>query len=397
MVVAKRSVRDIDWQGKRALVRVDFNVPFERGTTVISDDVRLREALPTIRLLRDGGAAVVLVTHLGRPGGTRRPDLELGPVAQRLAELLGAPVQYVHDAAGDLAQTQARALRSRDVLLVENVRFYAGEESNEPAFAEGLARLADVFVNDAFGTAHRAHASTTGVARYLPSVAGLLMEREIGVLGQVLDDPQRPLAVVLGGAKVSDKIGVLEHLLARTEVVIIGGGMAATFLKAQGLATGQSVVEEDRLDFCRAVLRRAEAGDIALHLPQDIVVAQELVPDTDSRTVAVTAIPEGWLIADIGPASTRQIADILGSMGTVVWNGPMGVFEVPPFDRGTRNVAEALAESDAFTVIGGGSTAEAVAHLGLAGQMDHVSTGGGASLEFLEGRVLPGIAALEDA
>ena len=395
--MAKRSVRDVDWQGKRALVRVDFNVPFERGTTVISDDVRLREALPTIRLLRDGGAAVVLVTHLGRPGGTPRSELELGPIAQRLAELLGAPVQYVHDAAGDLAQVQARALQARDVLLVENVRFYAGEERNEPAFAESLARLADVFVNDAFGTAHRAHASTTGVAHYLPSVAGLLMEREIGMLGRVLNDPRRPLAVVLGGAKVSDKIGVLEHLLARTDVLVIGGGMAATFLKAQGLATGQSVVEEDRLDFCRAVLRGAETGGIALHLPQDVVVAQELVPDTESRTVAATAVPEGWLIADIGPGSAREFTDVLGSAGMVVWNGPMGVFEVPPFDRGTRNVAEALAQSDAFTVVGGGSTAEAVAHLGLAGQMDHVSTGGGASLEFLEGRVLPGIAALEDA
>ena len=394
--MTKKTINDVDWSGKRALVRVDFNVPFERGTTTISDDVRIRAALPTIRHLQAEGARVVLCTHLGRPSGEQDPELELAPVAERLAELTGSPVQYVHDAAGDLAREQANALEPGELLLLENLRFYSDEEANGAEFAESLAQLGDVYVNDAFGTAHRAHASTEGVAHYLPAVAGLLMEQEITMLGSVLESPRRPLAAVLGGAKVSDKIAVLERLMTQADAIFIGGGMAATFFKARGYGIGSSLVEEDRVGACGAIMKRAEGGGPALHLPADVVITDELEQDAQFRVVAADRVPRGWMIVDIGPATAKSFADGLGSMGTVVWNGPMGVFEIPPFDAGTRAVAEALAKSGAVTVIGGGSTAEAVDHLGLADRMTHVSTGGGASLEFLEGKLLPGVAALQD-
>ena len=392
----KKSVRDIAWGGKRALVRVDFNVPFERGGARISDDSRIRAALPTIEHLRGQGAAVILVTHLGRPKGRPDPALELGPIAERLCELLGAPVTYVHDAAGADARARAEELNPGDVLLLENIRFYPGEEANSDAFAAALARLADAYVNDAFGTAHRAHASTERVAAHLPACAGLLMEKELAYLGAVLESPERPLAAVFGGAKVSDKVKVLDRLLPQADAVFIGGGMAASFLKAQGHGVGDSLVEEDLIDFCGGAVRRAEESGVALHLPQDVAIAQRIEPGAPTQVVTADAVPEGWMILDIGPRAAAAFAAALRGMKTIVWNGPMGVAEVSPFDQGSRAVAQALAESGATTVIGGGSTAEAVAAFGLADNMSHVSTGGGASLEFLEGAELPGVAALDD-
>ena len=390
--MAKRTVHDVDWQGKRALVRVDFNVPFD-AAGAISDDARIREALPTIAHIREGGASVVLGTHLGRPGGKRADDLELAPIAERLAELLGAPVEYVHDAPGDVARERASTLDAGDVLLLENLRFWPGEEANDPAFAEALAALANVYVNDAFGAAHRAHASTEGVAHLLPAVAGLLMEREVAFLSRVLDDPVRPLAALLGGAKVSDKLRVLQRLIGHADAIYVGGGMAATFLAARGLPIGASLVENDLIEACAAMIETAGA---ALHLPTDVVVAERIEPGAPTQTVPADGVPDGWMVLDVGPETAAAFARELAGMGTVVWNGPMGVFEVPPFDAGTRAVAEALAASSAVSVVGGGSTAEAVAHMGLADKMTHVSTGGGASLEFLEGKVLPGMAALDD-
>jgi len=394
--VAKQTVRDIDWAGKRALVRVDFNVPFERGTSRISDDMRIREALPTINHLRNAGASVVLCTHLGRPGGRLDADLQLGPVAKRLSELLSTPVEYVHDAPGVDAHRMASALNQGDVLLLENVRFWPEEELNDDTFASSLAGLADVYVNDAFGTAHRAHASTEGVARHLPAVAGLLMEKEVSFLGQVLNDPHRPLAALLGGAKVSDKLKILERLMGHADAIFVGGGMAATFLKAKGLSIGDSLLEEEMVEFCGDVIRRCAADGPPLYLPEDVVIAQQLEAGVESKTVPASSIPAGWIVLDIGEETASDYAKKLGGMGTVVWNGPMGVFEVPPFHIGTRLVAEGLAMGSAVSVIGGGSTSEAVAQLGLADEMTHVSTGGGASLEFLEGKELPGVAALDD-
>ena len=393
----KRTIRDFDWQDKRALVRVDFNVPFERGTTRISDDVRIREAVPTIEHLRGQGAAVVLCTHLGRPDGKRVPDLELGPVVERLSELLGAPVRYVHDAPGDEAKAAAGALAAGGVLMLDNIRFWPGEEANDPDFAAALASLADAYVNDAFGTAHRAHASTEGVAHRLPAMAGLLMEKEITFLGGVLEHPARPLAALLGGAKVSDKLQVLGRLIGHADELFVGGGMAGTFLKAQGYEIGASLLEEDLINFCADTMERAAAASTPITLPEDVVVAERIEPDVPTSVVGIGDIPANAMVLDIGPRTAASYAQRLAAMSSVVWNGPMGVFEVPPFHEGTRIVAEAIASGSVVSVIGGGSTAEAVAHLGLAERMSHVSTGGGASLEFLEGRELPGVAALDDA
>ena len=392
----KRTIRDFDWQGKRALVRVDFNVPFERGTTRISDDVRIREAVPTIEHLRGQGAAVVLCTHLGRPDGKRVPDLELGPIVERLSELLGAPVGYVHDAPGDEAKAAAGALAAGGVLMLDNIRFWPGEEANDPDFAAALASLADAYVNDAFGTAHRAHASTEGVAHRLPAMAGLLMEKEITFLGGVLEHPARPLAALLGGAKVSDKLQVLGRLIGHADELFVGGGMAGTFLKAQGYEIGASLLEEDLINFCADTMERAAAASTPITLPEDVVVAERIEPDVPTSVVGIGDIPANAMVLDIGPRTAASYAQRLAAMSSVVWNGPMGVFEVPPFHEGTRIVAEAIASGSVVSVIGGGSTAEAVAHLGLAERMSHVSTGGGASLEFLEGRELPGVASLDD-
>ena len=393
---AKRTIRDVDWTGKRALVRVDFNVPFEHGTSVISDDVRIREALPTLNYLRGAGAAVVIATHLGRPGGERRPEFELSPIAERLAQLLGANVSYVHDAIGSNAREQAERLGPGEVLLLENIRFYPGEEANSEVFAIALSRLGNVFVNDAFGTAHRAHASTEGVTHHMPAVAGLLMERELAFLGGVLESPERPFGAISGGAKVSDKVKVLERLLDNADAMFIGGGMAATFFKAKELDVGASLVEEELVGFCGGLLERAEQGGTVLHLPTDVVVAREIAEGVPHEVAAPDAIPPDSMVLDIGPETAQAWASEVARLRTAVWNGPLGVAEVPPFDHGSRAIAQALVDSGATTIIGGGSTAEAVAAFGLADRMTHVSTGGGASLEFLGGTVLPGVAALED-
>jgi len=389
MALNKKTVRDIDVHGKRVLVRCDFNVPLEEG--VISDDRRITESLPTIRYLLDHGAAVILASHLGRPKGGASPEFSLGPVAKRLSELLGLEVALAPDCVGEEVRVMSHALAPGQVLLLENVRFHPEEEANDPAFAAELASVAELFVNDAFGTAHRAHASTEGVARYLPAVAGFLIEKELKFLGEALESPRRPFVAILGGAKVKDKIGVIESLLPKVDALLIGGGMAYTFLKAKGYEIGKSLLDESNLEFARRAVDSPK-----IHLPEDTVAAHELTEDAPNRVVPASAIPADQMGADIGPATIDAFRKIIDSAGTVVWNGPMGVFELSPFSAGTRAIAQAMAESDAVTIVGGGDSAAAVEQFGLAEKMSHVSTGGGASLEFLEGKELPGIAALQD-
>ncbi len=391
----KQTIRDIEVDGKRVLVRVDFNVELERGR--ISDDGRLRAALPTIRRLRERGAVVILCSHLGRPSGKVVEDMRLAPIGRRLSELLGVDVTCVDECVGPKVEDAVRKAKPGDVLLLENLRFHPEEERNDLDFARSLASVADVFVDDGFGVAHRAHASTEGVTNFLPSVAGFLMEREVEILGSVLESPERPLVVALGGAKVSDKIGVLENFLDKVDTLLIGGGMAATFLKARGLPVGNSLVEDERLDLARDMMRRAEENGISLLIPVDVVVADSFASEARSRTVDVEDVPDGWYIMDIGHKTLDVFRAEAARGKTILWNGPMGVFEFQAFSRGTRELAAALASLDgATTVLGGGSTAEAVNSLGLADRITHVSTGGGASLEFLEGRTLPGVAALLD-
>lgn len=391
MSLDKKTVRDADVAGKRVLVRCDFNVPLEGGE--ITDDRRIVEALPTIRYLLDRGASVVLASHLGRPKGAT-PELSLAPVARRLSEHLGRPVALLPDAVGDDVQARVAALAPGEVALLENVRFHPEEEANDPAFAQTLASLADLYVNDAFGTAHRAHASTEGVARYRPAYAGFLIEKEIAFLGRALADPERPFVAVLGGAKVKDKIAVIDSLLPKVDRLIVGGGMAFTFLASRGLEIGRSLLDEGSLEFAARVL--AEAGDKVL-LPVDVVVARELSETAATEIVSVESIPADAIGADIGPRTSALFADAIRPAGTVVWNGPMGVFEMKPFEAGTRAIAQALAECTGTTIVGGGDSAAAIELFGLAEKVSHVSTGGGASLEFLEGKELPGIAALLDA
>jgi len=387
----KKTVRDVDVRGKRVLVRVDFNVPLAEGK--VADDTRIRAALPTIRYLIEQGARVILMSHLGRPKGQVKEELRMAPVAARLSELLGQPVLTADDCIGPQVQALVKELKPGQVLLLENTRFHPEERKNDPDFARELASLAEVYVNDAFGTAHRAHASTEGVAHYLPAVAGFLMEREIEFLGKALESPERPFVAILGGAKISDKIGVIENLLGKVDVLLIGGGMANTFFKAQGYEVGESLVEDESLDTAREML--AKAGD-KLVLPVDVVVADAFAADAQSKIVGVDAVPAGWRILDIGPRTVALFKDKLAGAKTVVWNGPMGVFEFPKFATGTVEIAKALAELDAMTIIGGGDSVAAVYQAGLADKMTHISTGGGASLEFLEGKTLPGIAALAD-
>ena len=391
----KQTIRDIEVDGKRVLVRVDFNVELERGR--ISDDGRLRAALPTIRHLRERGAVVILCSHLGRPSGKVVEDMRLAPIGRRLSELLGVEVTCVDECVGPKVEDAVREAKPGDVLLLENLRFHPEEERNDLDFARSLASVADVFVDDGFGVAHRAHASTEGVTNFLPSVAGFLMEREVEILGSVLESPERPLVVALGGAKVSDKIGVLENFLDKVDTLLIGGGMAATFLKAKGLPVGNSLVEDERLDLALDMMRRAEENGISLLIPADVVVADSFAAEARSRTVDVEDVPDGWYIMDIGHKTLDVFRAEAARGKTILWNGPMGVFEFQAFSRGTRELAAALASLDgATTILGGGSTAEAVNSLGLADRITHVSTGGGASLEFLEGRTLPGVAALLD-
>jgi phosphoglycerate kinase len=388
----KRTVRDVDVKGKRVLVRVDFNVPLKDG--IVADDRRIRAALPTIQYLLDHGAAVVLMSHLGRPKGEPKPEFRMNPVADRLGELLGRPITKLGDCVGVEVENTVKAMKPGDVILLENTRFKPGETKNDPMLAEGLAQLGEVFVNDAFGAAHRAHASTAGVAQHLPSVAGFLMEKELNYLGRALADPERPFLAVLGGAKISDKIGVIQNLLSKVDSLLIGGGMANTFFKAQGLDVGDSLVEDEALDTARELLE--SAGDL-LVLPVDCVVADRFDAEAEAQIVPVDQVPAGWRILDIGPASVAHFSNRLAAAKTVVWNGPMGVFEFPRFAEGTFAIARALAGlKGATTIIGGGDSAAAVEQSGLAGKMSHISTGGGASLEFLEGKELPGVAALMD-
>ena len=386
---------DLDLDGVTALVRVDFNVPFTSDRSAISDDSRIRASLPTIEYLLARDCRVVLCCHIGRPEGRVVSELSVAPVAERLSELVGRPVPVSPDCVGPEPESQARALPPGGVMMLENLRFHPGEEANAPEFARGLAALAGVYVNDAFGAAHRAHASTAGVARLLPGAAGFLMHREVDVLGSALNAPRRPLVAILGGAKVSDKIKVLEHLTTKVDKLLIGGGMGAAFLKANGLDVGASLVEDDSLGAAREICAAADRRGVDLLLPTDVVVADSFSESAAHRVVDVGAIPNGWMIMDIGPVTAAAYAGAVEGAGTVVWNGTMGVSEWLPFCHGTERVARALAGlGDAVTVLGGGSTAEAVQALGLADSMTHVSTGGGASLEFLEGRTLPGVEAL---
>ncbi len=391
----KKTIRDIEVRGKRVLVRVDFNVPLDEAGR-ITDDRRIRESLPTVRSLLEQGATVILASHLGRPGGKVVPSLRMRPVGERLAELLGREVQILEDCVGPAVEAAVRSAPPGSVLLLENLRFHPEEEANDPEFARALARLGEVFVNDAFGAAHRAHASTVGVARYLPAVAGLLLEKELRYLGQALEAPQRPFVAVLGGKKVSDKIGVIRNLLGRADALLIGGAMAYTFLRTQGYATGASFVEEEKLPLARALLGEAQQRGVAFLLPTDVVVADRLAADAHVRVVPAHEIPEGWIGVDIGPQTARRFGEVIREGRTVVWNGPMGVFEIPAFAAGTRAVAEAMAACSGTTIAGGGDTAAALDLFGLGDRIDHVSTGGGASLEFLEGKELPGVAVLMD-
>jgi len=393
----KLTIRDLDASGKRVFVRVDFNVPLEDGK--ITDDSRIRASLPTIRALLAQDARVILASHLGRPDGKVQDGLRLRPVAERLSQLLRVAVPVTGDALGIGTEDTVRRLRPGEVLLLENLRFHAEEEKNDPAFARALANYADVYVNDAFGTAHRAHASTVGVPMILPAYAGLLMEREIAELSNLLEDPARPFAAVIGGAKVSGKIKVLEHLMDKVDVFVIGGGMANTFLLAQGYGVGKSLAEPDRLDDAKRILAAAEAAGVKVVLPVDVIVAKEVTRGSEYKTLSAYKIPASWHIVDVGKLTLSQMEEALEPARTVFWNGPLGVFEIPVFGAGTRQIARFLAakaEAGATVVVGGGDSVAAVEQQGLAAKMTHISTGGGASLEFLEGRELPGIAVLQD-
>ncbi|CAM3587825.1 MULTISPECIES: phosphoglycerate kinase [Paenibacillus] len=390
----KKSVRDVEVSGKRVFVRVDFNVPLEDGK--ITDDTRIRETLPTIQYLVERGAKVILASHLGRPKGEVVESLRLNPASERLSELLGKPVAKADEAVGEAVKAQVEKLQNGDVLVLENVRFYPGEEKNDPELAKQFAELADLFVNDAFGAAHRAHASTEGIAHHLPAVSGLLMEKELSVLGKALSNPDRPFTAIIGGSKVKDKIDVIDNLLNIADNVIIGGGLTYTFLKAQGHEIGQSLLDKEKLDAALGFIEKAKQLGKNFYLPEDIVVTDEFSANANTKIVNIDGIPADWEGIDIGPKTRAKYAEVIKNSKLVVWNGPMGVFEIEPFSHGTRAVAQACAETEAYTVIGGGDSAAAAEKFGLADKMDHISTGGGASLEFMEGKALPGVVALND-
>jgi phosphoglycerate kinase len=391
----KKSVKDIDVANKRVLMRVDFNVPFDRQGG-IADDSRIRAAIPTIEYLQSQDASVVLCSHLGRPDGKVVESLRLAPIAERLAQIMGQRLQTAPDCVGPDVEAMAKALKPRELLMLENLRFHPEEEANDEGFARQLAALADVYVNDAFGTAHRAHASTAGVAKFLPAVAGFLMLKEIEELGNVLGNPERPMAAILGGAKVSSKVAVLQNLLPRVDCLLLGGGIASTFLKALGNDVAESLVEDDFIGVAREVLAEAEQRGVPVLLPTDVVVADKFAPDAERRTVSVQAVPPGWRIMDAGPDSVNTFREALDDCRTVFWNGTLGVAEFPAFAEGSIALALALADLDAHVVVGGGETAALVEDAGMRDRYTHVSTGGGASLEFIEGRTLPGVAALLD-
>ncbi len=392
----KKTIEDINVAGKKVLVRVDFNVPLN-DKCEITDETRIQAALPTIKYLLDGGAKVILCSHLGRPKGEVKAEFSLAPVAKRLDEILDTKVVFASDCVGEAAQAAVDSIADGEVVLLENLRFHKEETKNDPEFSKQLASLAEMYVNDAFGTAHRAHASTAGVTEYLkPSVAGFLIGKELSIMGKALDDPARPFIAILGGAKVSDKIAVIENLLQKVDCLIIGGGMANTFIKAQGYEMGKSLVDNERLDLANDLMEQAKRKGVKVMLPSDFVVAEELKAGIPTQIVPVDAIPADSMALDIGPASRMIFADEVKNAKTVIWNGPMGVAEIPEFAEGTKAVADALANTDAITIIGGGDSAAAVKKLGYADKMTHISTGGGASLEFLEGKELPGVAALDD-
>ena len=396
MMCSKKTVKDVDVREKTVLLRCDFNVPLDKDTGEITDDARIEGAIPTITYLLGQGAKVIACSHLGRPKGKVNPALSLGPVAERLALLLGGPVKMAKDVVGEDAASFAASLKPGEIMMLENLRFHKEEEENDPEFARKLASMADIFVSDAFGTVHRAHASTEGVSHYLTAVSGFLVARELEVLGGAMESPDRPFVAILGGSKVSDKLGVISNLLDKADVLLVGGGMAYTFIKAQGGDIGSSLCENDRLEYAREMLNKARANNVRLLLPADTVAAAEFKPDAAPVTVATDSIPDGMMGLDIGPEAAKEYGDIIKTAGTVVWNGPMGVFEFPAFAAGTRAVAEAMAESAAITIIGGGDSAAAVGQFGLADKMTHISTGGGASLEFIEGIELPGVVCLLD-
>jgi len=394
-MINKRTVEDLEVKGRKVLVRVDFNVPMDKDGN-ITDDRRIREALPTINYLKDKGAKVILMSHLGRPKGKVNPEFSLKPVGKRLSELLGQQVVMSEDVIGEDALEKSKALNDGEVMLLENVRFHAEEEKNDAEFAKKLASLGELYVNDAFGTAHRAHASTAGVADYLPSAVGFLIKKELDVMGGALSNPERPFVAILGGAKVSDKIGVIENLIDKVDTLLIGGGMAFTFFKALGREIGTSILEEDKVELAGELLKKADAKGVKLLLPVDIVAAKEFKADAEHMTVDASEIPEGYMGLDIGDKTQKIYGEIVENAKTVVWNGPMGVFEMPAFSKGTYAIAEAMSKVKGTTIIGGGDSAAAVEQLGFGDKMTHISTGGGASLEFLEGKTLPGIAVIND-
>jgi phosphoglycerate kinase len=392
----KKSVEDIDVKGKRVLLRVDFNVSLNINTGAISDDSRIRASLPTIKYLVDHKAKVIICSHLGRPEGKVVESLRMAPAAQSLSQLMGLPVSTASDCIGPEVESKVGTLKEGDILVLENLRFHPEEEANDPGFARKLARLADIYVDDAFSTAHRVHASIVGVAKYLPAVAGFLMRKELNVMGNLLHNPERPWACLIGGAKVSDKIELLQNMLKKVDMLLVGGGMAATFLKAQGYEVGRSLAEDDKLDLAKELLQEAKEWKVPLLLPIDAVVAGAIKAGASTRVVPITTIPSGSHIVDIGPQSIKLFCSELAKCRTVMWNGPMGIYEIPQFAHGTRSIASFLSTLDATTIIGGGSSAEVVEEMGLTDKMTHVSTGGGASLKFLEGVTLPGVEVLLD-
>mgnify|MGYP000998776975 FL=1 len=391
----KMSVADLDVKGKRVIVRVDFNVPLDSEGN-ITDDKRIRGALPTIKYIIENGGKLILVSHLGRPKNGFEAKYSMKPAADRLSELLGKEVILAKDVIGEDAKAKAAALKEGEILMLENVRFHKEETKNDPDFAKELASMADIYVNDAFGTAHRAHASTAGLADYLPSACGFLIKKELDIMGKALDNPERPFVAILGGAKVSDKISVIENLIDKVDTLIIGGGMAYTFFKAQGHGVGKSICEDDKVELASSLLAKAKEKGVNLLLPVDNVVGKEFDANTEAKTVPSEAIPDDWMGLDIGEETIKLFSDAIKDAKTVVWNGPMGVFEMERFANGTKKIAEALANSNAITIVGGGDSAAAVEQLGFADKITHISTGGGASLEFLEGKELPGIAVLNE-
>ncbi|OCS91650.1 phosphoglycerate kinase [Caryophanon latum] len=393
-MLAKKSIQDVELQGKRVFVRVDFNVPMEDGS--ITDDTRIRAAIPTIQALVDQGAKVILASHLGRPKGEVNEDMRLTAAGERLAQLMNKDVNKLDESIGEVVEAAIANMNDGDIVLLENVRFHKGEEKNDEELAKAFANLADVYVNDAFGAAHRAHATTEGIAKHIPAVSGLLMQKELEVLGKALSAPEKPFTAIIGGSKVKDKIGVIENLLNEVDHLLIGGGLSFTFVKALGYEIGNSLLEEDKIELAKSFIEQAKAKGVQLHLPIDAVVAKEFSKDAETQVVDIDAIPEGWMGLDIGPKTVAQFEEVIKSSKLIIWNGPMGVFEMDKFANGTRSVAEAMATTTGYTIIGGGDSAAAVEKFNVADDMNHISTGGGASLELMEGKDLPGIVALND-